>query len=411
MTGRENRIRKRVDEFTEPQRIKALGLYPYFRPIESEQDTVVVIGGRKTLMFGSNSYMGLTSHPKVKEAAANAIRKYGTGCAGSRFLNGTLDLHIQCEERLARFVRKEAALLYSTGFQVNLGVISALVGREDYVILDKLDHASIVDGARLSFGRALRFKHNDMESLESCMKEVPPDKGRLIVVDGIFSMDGDIADLPTIVRLAQKYNSMVMTDDAHAIGVIGEHGSGTASHFGLTDQTDLIMGTFSKSLASVGGFVAADESIINYLKHVSRAMIFSASLPPANIATVMAAVDIIESEPERTEKLWTNTRRMCDGLKSLGYDLGKACTPILPVEIGDDFDCFRMCIFLQEEGVFVNPVVSPAVEPGHACIRVSLMATHTDSQIDFVLEKFEKAGRKLGILSYGRSHSGSAHAG
>ncbi len=411
MTGCENKIRKKVDEFTEPQRVKALGLYPYFRPIESEQDTEVIIGGRRTLMFGSNSYMGLTSNPKVKEAAAKAIKKYGTGCAGSRFLNGTLDLHIQCEERLAKFVGKEAALLYSTGFQVNLGVISALVGREDYVILDKLDHASIVDGARLSFGRALRFKHNDMESLEACLRDVPPDKGKLIVVDGIFSMDGDIADLPTIVKLAQEYNSMVMTDDAHAIGVIGERGSGTASHFGLTAQVDLIMGTFSKSLASVGGFVAADESIINYLKHVSRAMIFSASLPPANIATVMAAVDIIESEPERIEKLWANTRRMCDGLKALGYDLGKACTPILPVEIGDDMDCFRMCMFLQEEGVFVNPVVSPAVEPGHACIRVSLMATHTDNQIDFVLDKFEKAGRKLGILSYGRSHSGSAHAG
>lgn len=375
-----------------------MGLYPYFRAIESEQDTEVIINGRKTLMFGSNSYMGLTSHPKVKEAAAKAIRKYGTGCAGSRFLNGTLDIHIQCEERLARFVKKESALLYSTGFQVNLGVISALIGREDYVILDKLDHASIVDGARLSFGRALRFKHNDMESLESCLQECPTDRGKLIVVDGIFSMDGDIANLPKVVKLAQKYNSMVMTDDAHAIGVIGDRGSGTASHFGLTEETDVIMGTFSKSLASVGGFVAADEPIINYLKHVSRALIFSASLPPANIATVIAAVDIIESEPERIQKLWDNTRRMNSGLKSLGYDLGKACTPILPVEIGDDMDCFRMCMALQNEGVFVNPVVSPAVEPGHACIRVSLMATHTDSQIDFVLDKFERVGKALQIL-------------
>ena len=410
MNGCENKIRKRAAEFTIPQELKARGLYPYFRSIESEQDTEVIIEGKKTLMFGSNSYMGLTSHPKVKDAAAKAIQKYGTGCAGSRFLNGTLDIHIKCEERLARFVKKEAALLYSTGFQVNLGVISALVGREDYVILDKLDHASIVDGARLSFGRALRFKHNDMESLECCLRECPADKGKLIVVDGIFSMDGDIADLPTIVKLARQYNSMVMTDDAHAIGVIGERGSGTASHFGLTSETDLIMGTFSKSLASVGGFIAADEEIINYLKHVSRALIFSASLPPANIATVMAAVDIIESEPERVEKLWANTRRMCEGLKSLGYDLGKACTPILPVAIGDDMDCFRMCIFLQEEGVFVNPVVSPAVEVGHACIRVSLMATHTESQIDFVLEKFEMAGKKLGVLPHGRSHSGSAIA-
>ncbi len=410
MVGCESRIRKRAVEFTTPQDVKAAGMYPYFRPIESEQDTEVIIGGKKTLMFGSNSYMGLTSHPRVKEAAAKAIQKYGTGCAGSRFLNGTLDIHVQCEERLARFVRKEAALVYSTGFQVNLGVISALIGREDFVILDKLDHASIVDGARLSFGRALRFKHNDMESLESCLQEVPAEKGKLIVVDGIFSMDGDIADLPTIAKLAQKYNSMVMTDDAHAIGVIGERGSGTASHFGLTTQTDLIMGTFSKSLASVGGFVAADEPVINYLKHLSRALIFSASLPPANIATVMTAVDIIESEPERIKKLWANTRRMSEGLRSLGYDLGKACTPILPVAIGDDMDCFRMCMFLQHEGVFVNPVVSPAVEPGHACIRVSLMATHTDSQIDFVLDKFEKAGKELGLLLHESSCSGSAES-
>jgi 8-amino-7-oxononanoate synthase len=393
-----NRIRKKAIEFTVPSDLKASGMYPYFRPIESEQDTEVLIDGRKTLMFGSNSYMGLTSDPRVKEAAAKALLKYGTGCAGSRFLNGTLDIHVKCEERLAQFVRKEAALLYSTGFQVNLGVISALIGREDFVIMDKLNHASIVDGAKLSFGRSLRYRHNDMGSLESCLREIPIDKGKLTVVDGIFSMDGDIADLPAIVRTAQKYNSMVMVDDAHAIGVIGERGSGTASHFDLTEETDLIMGTFSKSLASVGGFVASDATIINYLKHTSRALIFSASLPPANIATVMAAVDIIESEPERIRKLWSNTNRMTGGLKVLGYDLGRACTPILPVQIGSDMDCFRMCMALSEEGIFVNPVVSPAVEPGHACIRVSLMATHTDSQIDMALDKFEKVGKRLGVL-------------
>jgi 8-amino-7-oxononanoate synthase len=394
-----NKIRKRAIEFTVPRDLKASGMYPYFRPIESEQDTEVIIDGKKTLMFGSNSYMGLTSDPRVKEAAAKALLKYGTGCAGSRFLNGTLDIHVKCEERLAQFVRKDAALLYSTGFQVNLGVISALIGRDDYVIMDKLNHASIVDGAKLSFGRSLRFKHNDMENLENCLREVPPDRGKLTVVDGIFSMDGDIADLPTIVHMAQKHNSMVMVDDAHAIGVIGERGSGTASHYGLTEETDLIMGTFSKSLASVGGFVAADEPIINYLKHTSSALIFSASLPPANIATVMAALDIIESEPERIQKLWSNTNRMASGLKSMGYNLGKACTPILPVQIGSDMDCFRMCMLLSEEGIFVNPVVSPAVEPGHACIRVSLMATHTESQIDMALDKFESVGKKLGILN------------
>jgi 8-amino-7-oxononanoate synthase len=393
-----NRIRRKAIDFTIPRDLKASGMYPYFRPIESEQDTEVIIDGRKTLMFGSNSYMGLTSDPRVKEAAAKAVLKYGTGCAGSRFLNGTLDIHVKCEERLAQFVRKEAALLYSTGFQVNLGVISALVGHDDYVIMDKLNHASIVDGAKLSFGRSLRYRHNDTENLGNCLHEIPPDKGKLTVVDGIFSMDGDIADLPAIVRMAQKYNSMVMVDDAHAIGVIGERGSGTASHFGLTDEIDLIMGTFSKSLASVGGFVAADEEVINYLKHTSRALIFSASLPPANIATVMAAVDIIESEPERIQKLWSNTKRMSEGLKALGYDLGRACTPILPVQIGSDMDCFRMCMALSEKGVFVNPVVSPAVEPGHACIRVSLMATHTDNQIDVALDSFRKVGKRLGIV-------------
>jgi 8-amino-7-oxononanoate synthase len=393
-----NKIRKKAMEYTIPRDLKACGAYPYFRPIESEQDTEVIIDGKRTLMFGSNSYMGLTSDPRVKEAAAKALLKYGTGCAGSRFLNGTLDIHVRCEERLAQFVRKDAALLYSTGFQVNLGVISALVGRDDYVIMDKLNHASIVDGAKLSFGHSLRYRHNEMDSLERCFQEIPADKGKLTVVDGVFSMDGDIADLPTIVRLAKKYNSLVMVDDAHAIGVIGERGSGTASHFGLTEDTDLIMGTFSKSLASVGGFVAADEPIINYLKHTSRSLIFSASLPPANIATVMTAVDIIESEPERIRQLWHNTNRMAGGLRALGYDLGKACTPILPVQIGSDMDCFRMCMCLSEEGVFVNPVVSPAVEPGHACIRVSLMATHTDHQIDMALDKFEKTGKRLGIL-------------
>lgn len=398
MKRKQDKIRNRVIEFKEPDKLKEKGVYPYFRPISSEQDTEVVLNGKKVLMFGSNSYMGLTNHPKVKEAAKNAIEQYGTGCAGSRFLNGTLDIHIECEERIAKFVEKEAALLFTTGFQVNQGVISTLLGRDDYVLIDKLDHASIVDGARLSFGRAIRFKHNDMQSLESVIKGCPIEKGKLIVIDGVFSMDGDIADLPTIIKLAETYNAMVMVDDAHAIGVLGKNGRGTASHFGLSDKVDLIMGTFSKSLASIGGFVASDAVTINYLRHTSRALIFSASMPPANVAAVMAALDIIESEPERIQKLWDNTNHMSEGLKNLGYYLGNAVTPILPVHVGDDMKCFMMCKMLQNEGIFVNPVVSPAVEPGHALQRVSLMATHSMDQINFALDKFQKVGKQLKIL-------------
>ena len=399
MNKNSNRIKQRIQDYKEPEKVMAMGLYPYFRPIESEQDTEVIIEGKRLLMFGSNSYMGLTNHPKVKEAAAKAIQKYGTGCAGSRFLNGTLDIHIECEARIAKFVGKEASLLYSTGFQVNQGVISTLVGRDDYVLLDKLDHASIVDGARLSFGKTLRFKHNDMVSLEEALQQAPEEKGKLIVADGIFSMDGDIIDLPTTVKLAEKYHAMIMIDDAHAIGVIGERGSGTASHFGLTDKVELIMGTFSKSLASLGGFVASDQATISYLKHHSRALIFSASPTPASVAAVMAALEIIQSEPERTQKLWDNTYRMAKGLKAMGYDLGKSTTPILPVLVGEDLKCFQMCRALQDEGVFVNPVITPAVESGRALLRVSLMATHSSEQIDRALDKFRKVGRRLGVIA------------
>jgi 8-amino-7-oxononanoate synthase len=403
-----NGIKERILNYKDAKRLMDLGLYQFFRPIESEQDTEVYVGGRKLLMFGSNSYMGLTNHPKVKKAAAHALLKYGTACAGSRFLNGTLDIHIQCEEKIAAFVGKEAALLYSTGFQVNQGVISALVGREDFVVLDKLNHASIVDGARLSFGKTLRFRHNDMKGLEEVLRPLPHKRGKLIVADGVFSMDGDIADLPTIVNLAERYNAMIMIDDAHAIGVLGESGRGTSSHFGLTDSVELIMGTFSKSLASQGGFVAADRDTIHYLKHNSRALIFSASPTPANVAAVMAALDIIQSEPERLQQLWKNTRRLSDGLKSMGYDLGRSTTPILPVMIGDDLKCLKMSVALQEEGIFVNPVVYPGVELGQALLRVSLMATHSFEQIDRALDKFESVGKRLGILAcgigcYGRS--------
>jgi 8-amino-7-oxononanoate synthase len=352
-------------------------------------------------MFGSNSYMGLTNHPKVKEAAAKALLKYGTGCAGSRFLNGTLDIHLECEAKLAVFVGKEAALLYSTGFQVNQGVISTLVGRDDFVLLDKLDHASIVDGARLSFGKTVRFRHNDMKGLEEALSQIPVERGKLIVADGIFSMDGDIFDLPTATRLADKYNAMIMLDDAHAIGVIGEMGRGTASHFGLTDRVELIMGTFSKSLASLGGFVASDRITIDYLKHNSRALIFSASPTPASVAAVMASLDIIQSEPERFQRLWDNTHRMTDGLKHMGYNLGNTTTPILPVMVGDDVKCLQMCLALEERGIFVNPVVYPGVEIGNALLRVSLMATHSFEQIDRALDAFEQIGKQLALLPVG----------
>lgn len=389
----------KVREFTAPARARAAGLYPYFRTISSAQDTEVIINGRKVLMLGSNSYLGLTNHPKVKEAAIAAVKRYGTGCAGSRFLNGTLQIHIELEQALARLVKKEAVLLYSTGFQVNLGVISALVGRGDYVLADKSDHASIVDGCMLAPGEFIRFAHRDMAALERRLSTLEPDAGKLIVVDGVFSMEGDIVQLPELCRIAQKHRAAVMVDDAHAIGVLGEHGAGTPSHFGLTDQVHLIMGTFSKSLASLGGFIAGDAATIDFLKHQSRALIFSASMSPANAAAVLAALDIMISEPERIQRLWQNTRRMKQGLLSLGFNLGDSETPVLPVYCGDLLTAFRMTKRLEEEGVFVNPVVPPAVAPGRELIRISLMATHTDAQIDFALEKLAKVGRELGLIS------------
>jgi 8-amino-7-oxononanoate synthase len=392
------RIERRVRAFGDARRLISQGLYQYFRPLESAQDTTVVVDGRTLLMFGSNSYLGLTNHPKVKEAAARALAKYGTGCAGSRFLNGTLDIHVECEERLAAFVGKPAALLYSTGFQVNQGVISTLVGRGDFVVLDRLDHASIVDGARLSLGTTRRFRHNDMRSLGKILGAIPRDAGKLIVADGVFSMDGDIIDLPTLVDLADRHGAMVMIDDAHGIGVLGEEGRGTVSHFHASDRVDLIMGTFSKALASQGGFVAADSDTIHFLRHNSRALIFSASPAPACVAAVIAALDIVQSEPERRRQLWDNTRRLSEGLKSLGYDLGQSATPVLPVMVGDDLRCLQMSVGLEERGVFVNPVVHPGVEPGRALLRVSVMATHTFAEIDRALEAFERVGRQVGVL-------------
>lgn len=375
------RIRERSSRFTSAKEVRALGLYPYFRPIDSDQDTEVIINNRRVLMMGSNNYLGLTNHPEVKKAAKEAIDKYGCGCAGSRFLNGTLRIHLEFEEQIADFIGKEAALLFSTGFQVNQGVISALVCRDSAVIIDRTDHASIIDGARLAFGRTIKFDHNDMNSLERTLSGLNGING-LIVVDGVFSMEGDIAPIPSIVKLAERYDCDLMVDDAHSVGVLGPGGRGTAAHFGLSDNVQLIMGTFSKSLASIGGYVAGDADVIDFLKHNSRALIFSASPPPASVASAQAALRILRREPEIIDKLWTNTRRLWNGLESINVDRGNSQTPIVPVLIGDDMKAFQVCKTLQDKGVFVNPVVSPAVPPDRALIRLSVMSTHTLEQID-----------------------------
>jgi len=391
-------LQRKTSHYTEPQKVERMGLYPFFRVIESDQDTTVTINGKKVLMFGSNSYMGLTNHPKIKEASIKAIEKYGSGCAGSRFLNGTLDIHIELERKLAEYVNKDAALVFSTGYQVNIGVIPTVTGRNDYILIDELDHASIIEATRLSFAKVLKFRHNDMHSLERLLKKCEPGKIKFIVVDGIYSMEGDIADLPGIVKLADKYEATVMIDDAHAIGVIGEHGSGTASHFGLTDKVDLIMGTFSKSLASLGGFIASDFDTINFMKHHSRSLIFSASITPASAAAVIAAIDIIKAEPERIVKLWEVTHYTIDNFKRMGFDIGKSETPIIPLYIRDNLKTLKLTRMLLDEGVFVNPVVSPAVSKDSTLIRFSLMATHTKAQVDIALDKFDKLGKKLGII-------------
>ncbi|MBP1687127.1 MAG: 8-amino-7-oxononanoate synthase [Deltaproteobacteria bacterium] len=387
----------KVHQFQSAAQVRAAGLYPYFRPISSAQDTEVTLKGRKLLMLGSNSYLGLTNDPRVKEAARAALERYGSSCAGSRFLNGTLQIHIELEEALARLLKKEAVVLFSTGFQANLGVISALVGKGEYVLVDKSDHASIVDGCRLSFGECLRFPHRDMTALENRLRKLERPAGRLIVVDGVFSMEGDIIQLPELCRLARRYDAALMLDDAHSLGVLGPRGEGTAAHYGLTDQVQLIMGTFSKSLASLGGFIASDAATIEFLKHHSRSLIFSASMTPASAAAALAALKIMGEEPERLRQLWHNTERMKAGLRSLGFDLGESATPILPVYCHNVMNTLRMCRRLEEEGVFVNPVVSPAVAPGRELLRISLMATHTERQIDFALDTLGVVGRELGL--------------
>jgi len=393
------KLHDKIAQFQDANIIREMGLYPYFRPIESGQDTEVMIDNKRVLMFGSNSYLGLTSHPKIKEASKKAIDKYGTGCAGSRFLNGTLDIHIELENRLAKYVGKEAAVLFSTGFQVNLGVLSSITGRNDYLILDEYDHASLIDGSRLSFSKVIKYAHNDMEDLQRKLSILPEEAVKLIAVDGIFSMEGDIVKLPEIVQIADQFGANIMVDDAHSLGVIGHKGAGTASHFGLTDDVDLIMGTFSKSLASLGGFIASDAATIDYLKHRARALMFSASMTPGSVASVIAALDIIESEPERIAKLWDNTHYAMKLLVEEGFDLGPTESPILPIYVRDNHKTFLVTKFLQNEGIFVNPVVSPAVPSDSSLLRFSLMATHTFDQIDEAIEKIAKAFKEVGVTS------------
>lgn len=384
--------------FTRAREVQAMGLYPYFTPIQESEDTVVKIDGKSKVMMGSNNYLGLTHHPKVLAAAEAALHKYGSGCTGSRFLNGTLDLHEQLEATLAEFLGKESCLVFSTGYQANLGLVSGLVGRGETVFLDKLDHASIVDGAKLSFGEVVRFNHGDLAHLEKKLG-IERAKGALIIVDGVFSMEGDIAELQKLVPLAHKYGAGLAVDDAHSIGVLGPTGAGTADHFGMTAEVDLIVGTFSKSLASIGGYVAGDEYVIHYLKHHCRPLIFTAALPASNTAGVIAALDILRTEPERRAALWENTKRLQVGLREMGYDIGPTETPIVPVLIGPLEKTFIFWRKLFDAGVFTNPVVPPAVPPSQCRLRASLMATHTADQVDFALTAFRKIGRELGVLA------------
>ncbi|HZK03992.1 MAG TPA: aminotransferase class I/II-fold pyridoxal phosphate-dependent enzyme [Bacteroidaceae bacterium] len=393
-----NILSKKFASYTLPQEGMAQGIYPYHRCISSQQDTEVIMDNKKVLMFGSNSYLGLTNHPKVIEAAIDAVKKYGTGCAGSRYLNGTLDIHKEFEAELAEFVGKEDAMIYSTGFQANLGVVSCVTGREDYVICDELDHASIVDGRRLSFSTPMKYKHNNMNSLENTLKKCKPNTIKLVVVDGVFSMEGDLADLPGIVNLKDKYKTSIMVDEAHGFGVLGEKGKGVCNHFGVTDQIDIIMGTFSKSFAAIGGFIAADKEIINWLRHHSRAYIFSASNTPAATAAARASLHIMKSEPERIQHLWDITHYAMKNFKELGFEIGNTSTPIIPLYIRDFQKTFLITKMLFDEGIFVNPVIPPACSPNDTLIRFSLMATHTKKQVDIATDKLVKCFKAFEII-------------
>ncbi len=390
-------IFSKCSEFTTAKEAIEQGVYPYFIPLDENEGTEVVFQGKRLIMCGSNNYLGLTTHPRLKQAACQAIDRYGTSCTGSRFLNGTLSLHHQLEHELAEWVGKEAALVFSTGMQANLGAISAIVGRGDYVILDKDDHASIVDGARLGYGKLERFVHNDMAHLERVLQSLPESVGKLIVVDGLFSMEGDLAPLPEIVPLAKKYGARLMVDDAHGMGVMGG-GKGTAAHFGITEGVDLIMSTFSKSFASLGGFVAGDEDVIHYIKHFARSLIFSASIPASNTVAALTALQIMREEPERVARVNEIGAKMRKAYTELGFNIGHSVTPIVPILIGDNDLTFLMWKTLFENGVFVNPVISPAVSPGHQLLRTSYMATHTDDQLDQVIGIFEKVGRQLHLI-------------
>lgn len=391
-------LRNRFKKYTEPQKVKELGIYPYFRTICSDQDTEVWMDGRKVLMFGSNSYLGLTNHPKIIEAGIEALKKYGSGCAGSPFLNGTLDIHIELEEKLAAFVGKEKAIVFSTGFHSNIGVIPTIVGRGDHLILDELDHASIIEGRRISYAKNYKFKHNDMNSLEDILKKIPYDDLKMIAVDGVYSMEGDIANLPGIKKLAEQYNADIYVDEAHSLGVFGKEGRGICNHFGLTEDIDLIMGTFSKSLAAIGGFIATDEETINYLKHNSRTYIFSASIAPSATASVIAALDVMIEEPERIDNLWDVTNYSLNAFRNLGFEIGKTQSPIIPLYIRDTNKTFMITRELYDDGIFVNPVIPPACSADSTLIRFSLMATHTHAQVDIAIDKLTKVFKKYEVI-------------
>lgn len=402
-------IFEKCEKFTEPREYREKGLYPYFIPIEEPEGPICYINGKRMIMLGSNNYLGLTVDERVKKAAMEAVEKYGTGSSGSRFLNGTMDIHVKLEKKLAKFVGKEDAIVFTTGYLVNLGTISALVGRNDWIIMDKLNHASLFDGAYLAIGldtlgireskvKVARFKHNDMDDLKRVLEQIPKDAGKLIVVDGLFSMEGDLAKLPDIVDLAKRYNARVMVDDAHAIGVFGEKGSGTPEHFGLTDEVDLIMGTFSKSLASVGGFIAGPAYVIDYIRHFARPLIFTAAAAPAAVAAVDKALDICINEPERRKRLWENTKFILESLKELGFDTGLSESPIVPIIIGDNDKTFMFWKALFDSGVFTNAVISPAVPPAQSRLRTSYMATHTKEMLEEALAAFKEIGQKLGII-------------